>query len=100
FHRYIEVKASRDIFIHNQGVANEIYARKAGSHARVTPGMLLPADAAYFLESYESCLRVSEWLEQELHDHWHSSDFEDRRRAQIEMQLQQPPQPVDPGTAS
>jgi hypothetical protein len=90
FHRYIEVKASRDIFIHNQGVANDIYAKKAASHARVSPGFVLPADAAYFLESYESCLRVSEWLEQELHDHWHSSEFEDRQRTQIEMKLPQP----------
>lgn len=80
FHKYMEIKASRDIFIHNRGIANEIYVRKAGSHVRVQPGMLLPADTVYFLESYEACLQVNEWLELRLHEHWHSSFFEDNKQ--------------------
>ena len=79
YHRYMEVKASRDIFIHNRSVANEIYVRKAGSHVRVRSGMSLPADTVYFLESYEYCLQLCEWLETTLHDKWHSSNFEARR---------------------
>lgn len=89
FHKYMEMKASRDIFTHNRGVANEIYVRKAGPHVRVNSGMRLPADIQYFLESYESCLRLSEWLEKELHGHWHSSDFENHQNKQIEMRLQE-----------
>src|SRR3989338_3444248 len=50
FHRYMEVKATRDIFIHNRCVANDVYVRKASSHARVKSGMDLPADIQYFLE--------------------------------------------------
>ena len=88
FHKYIEVKATRDIFIHNRGVANEVYIRKAGTHARVNERMVLPADIQYFLESYEACIQVIEWLEQELHQHWHSSDLEEKEQRQIEMKLE------------
>ena len=30
FHQYVEVKATRDIFIHNSGISNDVYVRKAG----------------------------------------------------------------------
>lgn len=83
FYRYVEVKATRDIFIHNRGIANDVYVRKAGSHARVKSGMTLPADTQYFLESYEYCLQIADWLEVALHSHWHSSDYEDRKNSQI-----------------
>lgn len=89
FHKYMEIKASRDIFIHNRGIANEIYQRKAGSHVRARSGMNLPADTVYFLESYEACLQLTEWLEAQLHDHWHSSSFEENQQKQTEMNLQQ-----------
>jgi hypothetical protein len=87
FHRYMEVKASRDIFIHNRGIANEIYVRKAGSHLRVNAGSNLPADVNYFLESYEVCLQVTEWLEAALHEHWHSSMYEGRKNQQMALPL-------------
>lgn len=80
FHRYMEVKASRDIFIHNRGTVNEVYLRKAGSHQRAPAGAKLPADVQYFLESYEFCLQLSEWLEAQLHERWHSSEFEKRAK--------------------
>lgn len=53
FHRYVEIKATRDIYIHSRGIANDIYVRKSGSHARVKAGMSLPVEIQYFLESYE-----------------------------------------------
>lgn len=76
FHKYMELKATRDIYIHNRGVANEIYLRKAGNHARVTAQQPLPVNIQYFLESYEQCLQLTEWLQARLHDLWHSSDLE------------------------
>lgn len=88
FHHYMEIKATRDIFIHNQGIANDIYARKAGTHMRVNPGMGLPADTQYYLESYEHCLQIAEWLEKQLHERWHSSEYEENNTAQIEIPLQ------------
>lgn len=79
FLKYIEIKATRDIFIHNRGTTNDTYARKSGSHARAKVGWSLPVDITYFLESYECCLQVTEWLERALHEHWHSSELEDSR---------------------
>lgn len=76
FHKYMELKATRDIYIHNRGVANEIYLRKAGTHARVTAQQPLPVNIQYFLESYEHCLQLTEWLQARLHDLWHSSELE------------------------
>lgn len=95
FHRYMEIKATRDIFVHNGDIANEVYIRKAGSHARVKSGMALPADIQYFLESYECCLQVAEWLEIELHGYWHSTEYEDRKNPQIELPISQPPPPQE-----
>jgi len=85
FHKYVEIKASRDIFIHNRGIANDIYVRKAGTHARVQSSVELPANIQYFLESYESCLQMEEWLEKELHQRWHSYEFEDRQKKSKEQ---------------
>lgn len=93
FHRYMEVKATRDIFVHNRGVANDVYVRKAGTHTRVKSGMKLPADVQYFLESYEYCLQIADWLEVELHSHWHSSDYEDRAAPQLDLTLNLPAAP-------
>jgi len=76
YHKYIEIKAARDIYIHNNGTANETYISKADSHSRVKAGELLPINTVYFLESFESCIQVIEWLEKNLHEIWHSSDFE------------------------
>lgn len=84
FHKYMEVKATRDIYIHNQGIANDIYVQKASSHSRVKSGELLPIDTVYFLEAYESCLQITEWLESSLHEVWYSSEFEEHRARQAQ----------------
>ena len=76
YHKYIEIKATRDIYIHNNGNANETYISKSDSHSRVKAGEFLPINTVYFLESFESCIQVTEWLEKNLHEIWHSSDFE------------------------
>lgn len=76
YHQYIELKATRDIYIHNKGVANEIYLSKSGSHARVKLSELLPVDVQYFLESYECCLQICELLVEKLHVIWPSSQYE------------------------
>lgn len=75
FHRYIEAKATRDVYIHNQGVANPNYLKKAGSHARVGDRDLLPVSQQYFMEIYESCLQLNEWIAKQFHEKWHSSEY-------------------------
>ncbi len=81
FHRYMEIKATRDVYIHNRGMANKTYVRKAGQHARVQAGNFLPTDVQYFLESFEQCVQLTEWWEKQLHDKWHSSEYEARAHA-------------------
>lgn len=76
FHRYIELKATRDVYIHNSGIASNIYIGKADTLARVKSGTLLPVDIQYFLESYESCLQITEILEVELNKIWPSSEYQ------------------------
>jgi hypothetical protein len=81
YHKYIEVKATRDIHIHNRGIVNDTYSRKAGSHARAIAGKYLPVTVAYFLESYEAALQLNEWLERAFDQHWHSSEYEERNKS-------------------
>jgi hypothetical protein len=45
---WIEVKATRDIIVHNSGIANVTYVRKAGGSARAADGEELPMDETYF----------------------------------------------------
>jgi hypothetical protein len=91
FHKYMELKATRDIYIHNRGVANDIYVRKAGTHARVAANQSLPVDIQYFLESYESCLQLNEWLQGKLHDQWHSSELEAAQMASSQSSISSAP---------
>jgi hypothetical protein len=92
FHRYVELKATRDIYIHARGVANEVYVKKAGSHSRVKAAEALPIHIGYFLESYEACIQLTEWLEGELHQLWHSDELEDRRK--LTKTSKQPAEPA------
>ncbi|MCI2263385.1 hypothetical protein [Xanthomonas indica] len=49
--KWIEIKATRDIVVHNSGVSNSTYVRKAGEQARAGEGEILPLDDAYFAEA-------------------------------------------------
>jgi len=81
FHRYIELKATRDIHIHNDGFANDIYITKAATMARVKNGAFLPVDIQYFLQSYEACLQLTEILENELDKIWPSNDLREYKKS-------------------
>ncbi len=45
---WIEIKATRDIIVHNSGIVNQTYIQKAGSAARGTNGDIIPFDHKYF----------------------------------------------------
>jgi hypothetical protein len=96
FHKYVELKATRDIHVHNRGWVNETYLKKAGSHARAGNKAALPVDNQYFLESYEACLQLTEWLEKELDQHWHSSDREAAKDRPAEVSVE--PQAINEPT--
>jgi len=87
YHKYIELKATRDIHIHNKGIANEIYGGKAKTLARVKAGKALPVDMVYFLESYEACIQLNEFLEKELDSTWPSEEFRNRKTTVKEQKM-------------
>ena len=49
---YTEVKASRDVLVHNAGVINDLYLDKAGKLARGETGEALSLNDKYFDEAY------------------------------------------------
>jgi hypothetical protein len=53
---YSEVKATRDIYVHNGGIANRLYLQKAGRLARVGDGDPLPLDEKYFSKAI-TCMK-------------------------------------------
>ena len=60
---FIEAKATRDIVVHANGIANEIYEAKAGAFKRAAAGERLSIDAEYF----DSCIRTMKTLVVKLH---------------------------------
>ncbi len=53
-----EIKASRDILVHNNGIANATYVSKAGSHARYRDGERLEVPEQYHLASWKTINKV------------------------------------------
>jgi len=49
--QYAEIKATRDILVHNSGEVNDLYLSKAGDRARADEEELVPLDAEYFEQS-------------------------------------------------
>lgn len=82
FHRYMEIKATRDIHMHNRGMANDTYRRKADTMARVQPGEWLPVTIQYFLDSYECCLKLIEVLSERFDSVWPSEIYRSRKNDQ------------------
>lgn len=55
---YAEAKGTRDLLVHNSGVVNQVYLRKAGARARAAEGETIPLDDQYFSESIRHMKRV------------------------------------------
>lgn len=48
-----EAKATRDIFVHNGGIANQMYQSKAGAKARFQPGQRMDIPEHYHRQTWE-----------------------------------------------
>jgi hypothetical protein len=70
FAAYIEIKATRDIIIHNGGIANAIYIEKAGAKARVALDAPLPMDARYFDQSIAIIKRIAGIIKRDIEKHF------------------------------
>jgi hypothetical protein len=56
--RIAEAKASRDVLVHNRGVASKTYEAKAGSLARYTDGQRIDIPEHYHRETWELIRKV------------------------------------------
>jgi len=56
--QFAEIKATRDVLIHGQGIANEHYKNKAGKAARAQPGQPLDVSEPYHQTSWELIRRL------------------------------------------
>ena len=56
--RLAEIKAARDILVHNKGIVNAIYLSKAGNHARFKDGERLEVPEQYHRASWETIKQV------------------------------------------
>jgi hypothetical protein len=65
--RISEAKASRDILVHNAGLANDIYVRKSGAWARFESGQVVSVTGTYTLECWQTFSRVLIHLIDEFH---------------------------------
>ena len=59
FKHYCEIKATRDILVHNAGIIDEKYITKSGDKARGKVGELIHVDEAYFNESVTWIKRIA-----------------------------------------
>ena len=51
--QFAEIKATRDVFVHGQGIANTFYVDKAGALARAQPGKPLDIPGPYHQQSWD-----------------------------------------------
>jgi hypothetical protein len=56
---FTEIKATRDIIVHNSGVANAIYVLKAGKEARGHEGDRLKIDKVYFKAAIQTMKKLT-----------------------------------------
>ncbi len=63
---YAEVKATRDIYVHNGGITNRLYLQKVGPLARAADGAPLPLDEQYFASAIASMKGVVQAVYQRL----------------------------------
>jgi hypothetical protein len=77
FRFFVEMKASRDVYLHNNSMANEIYIKKAGDMAREKNiGVKLPISIRYYLKCFDKSLELLEHLSIDLNKKWPSKNFQ------------------------
>lgn len=65
---FIEVKATRDIIVHNAGITNSVYINKVSENARAVEGQILPVDSRYFESSIRCMKKLTHFVFEELLD--------------------------------
>lgn len=66
FMSFVEIKATRDLIIHNNGTVNDLYTRKAGKAARAEVGEIIPLDEQYFASAISTMKAISSEIEKQV----------------------------------
>ena len=64
--QFIEIKATRDIIVHNAGIVNNVYLIKSGDQARGKEGDVLLIDRKYFDESIRCMKKLTQVVYEQL----------------------------------
>lgn len=59
FSQYIEIKATRDLLVHNSGKVNAIYLAKVGKSKRASLNAIIPITSEYFDHAIATLKRIS-----------------------------------------
>lgn len=65
FQSYIEIKATRDLLVHNSGVVNATYLEKVEEMKRAKSGKLIPIDREYYDQSIAVLKKLAGIVSQE-----------------------------------
>jgi hypothetical protein len=63
---YIEIKATRDILVHNDKIVNSIYLEKVGEKKRANINQAIPIDSKYFDFTIATMKRISGIIRREM----------------------------------
>ncbi|MGB5941122.1 MAG: hypothetical protein WBG81_16975 [Rhodanobacter sp.] len=66
--QFSEVKATRDLIVHAQGIANSVYIRKSGEYARVESGLLASVDQPYLRHAVAVARQLTSFLAKAVQD--------------------------------
>lgn len=66
FLEFVEIKATRDLVIHNNGLANDLYVRKAGKLARAEAGKPIGVEEAYFSSAISTMKNISSEIQKQV----------------------------------
>ncbi len=65
---FSEVKATRDLAVHANGIVNQVYLRKASGYSRAERGAVVPIDQAYLRHSVAVARRLVSFVSRTLQD--------------------------------
>jgi hypothetical protein len=74
FAQFQEIKAARDIYIHNKGIVNDVYLKKAGSLAKGTLGKVLDISIHYYVDAQKACMELVKYVSDQLNKTWPLSE--------------------------
>jgi hypothetical protein len=66
FLSFVEIKATRDIIIHNDGKVNELYIRKSSNNGRAKLREVIPLDEEYFASCITAMKSISKEIEKQV----------------------------------